>query len=443
MVVMRKQTVNQAWSLEALSDVQAENSARHDVGFQRWQQAELHAFIDQGFPTRQHENWKYTNVSGIAEQTFSLSTPLSVLEDIHSLMIPNTHTIVFVNGHYAPQLSKTEDVPSGLVISTVKTALMNKSLTLLKVLKEYQTPFSLLNSALMTDGLFLSVPAGVSVKRPIHLLYINTSSERASMNHPRHVIDVGENSHVTLFEDYYGDTDVPYFNNVVTQVDVAEQASVQYYKLQRESKDAFHIANTVITQHKSSTVSSYNLSVGACLGRDDLNIDLKESGASCQLLGLYYLNDQRHIDQHGRIDHRVPQCSSQQNYKGIVDGKSRAVFNGKVMVHAGAQQTSAHQSNKNLLLSKTAEINTKPELEIYADDVQCTHGATVGQLDEKALFYLRSRGIDDATAHHLLTCAFANEILDQLPASDIATALTTCVVGRLATPGCCGGCHYE
>jgi len=440
---MREPATNQAWELADLEAQQVANSIKNQIEFTDWQRAQLHDFISQGFPTRKHERWKYTNVSAIAKQSFALPQNTSSKADINSLKLEGAHTIVFINGCYAADLSTLNGLPKEVTILDIKTAIVEERMNhALQIPTQYNTAFSSLNAGLMTDGLFLSIPKNIHIEQPIHLIYLQTD-ERVLMNHPRHFIDVHENSEVILFEEYVGQTNTPYFNNIVTQINASQNARVKHFKLQNESQQAFHIANTIISQQRDSIVSTMNIATGGLLSRDDLNYALNESGAQCRLLGLYYLDGERHIDNHSRVDHSVPQCSSEQNYKGIVDGKSRAVFNGRVIVHEGALKTKALQSNQNLLLSRTAEIDTKPELEIYTDDVQCSHGATVGRLDEQALFYLRSRGIDSDMAHHLLTCAFASGILDQIQQPVIAAKFNKHVVSQLATKHCSGDCHHE
>lgn len=440
---MREPIVNSAWDFTALHALQAANSVACNTGFAAWQLAQLQQFITQGFPNRNHEQWKYTNVAALARQAFSLSQISSDDIDVSALKLENAYTIVFVNGHYSASLSNLVGLPEGIIITDVKTALREQSISAALYIPEvYQTPFSSLNAALLTNGLFITVPSGVRMSRPIHMIHIATD-DNPVMNHLRHVINVGDDSEMVIFEEYVGRTQTPYFNNVVTQIKVGQNANVQCFKLQHEGKQAFHIANTICQQQKDSQLLTMNVATGARISRDDLNCALDQTGAHCRLLGLYYLDNERHIDNHSRIDHSVAHCASEQNYKGVIDGKSRAVFNGRIVVHEDAQQTKAQQSNQNLLLAKTAEIDTKPELEIYADDVQCAHGATVGKLDEQALFYLRSRGIDYAMAHHLLTCAFTNEILEQIEQPTLAAKLNQHVVAQLAAKYCCGDCHYD
>lgn len=439
---MREPIVNKAWNISALQALQAANTIESGGDFARWQQAQLQDFITQGFPNPQHESWKYTNVSTISKQAFLLADNVFTEANVGHLKLADAHVIVFVNGCYSTSVSYLNKLPAQVNVLDLKTALSKKNINeMLKIPDQYRTPFSSLNSALITDGLYLSIPKNICVKHPIHLIHVQTD-DRVLMNHPRHLLQVGNNSEVVIFEEYVGQTNAPYFNNIVTQIEAGRNSRIQHFKLQNEAKQAFHISNTIIRQKKDSFVSTTNIETGGCLSRDDLNYELNEEGSQCRLLGLYYLDNERHIDNHSRIDHKVPYCSSEQNYKGVIDGKSRAVFDSRVIVHEGALQTKAHQSNRNLLLSKTAEIDTRPELEIYADDVQCSHGATVGRLDEHALFYLRSRGIDYNMAYHVLTCAFTNEILDQIRHPVIAAKLNQHVVNRLAAKYCRGDCYY-
>ena len=437
---MREPVINDAGSLSALAALQAMQCSAHSHVFKNWQQDELRTFIQQGFPNRKNEHWKYTNISAIAKTAFTIPQVTPTTIDVDSLKIADAYSIVFVNGYYEPALSTIEKLPKNIIITDVKTIVSQRDLYQeWHIPTLYQTAFTSLNSALFTDGLFVSIPSHVQMDRPIQLIYINTTTGQASMHHPRHVIKIGDNSQVTIFEEYYGHTDDVYFNNVVTQIYVGQGAHVHHYKLQHETPQAFHIANTMIQQGKNSHVFTYQVALGGRLSRDDLNYQLISEGANCHLLGLYCLESQNHMDHHSRIDHHASHCVSRQHYKGIIHGKSKAVFNGKIVVSPNVAQTTAHQSNQNLLLSPSAEINTKPELEIYSNDVQCTHGATVGQLDEEALFYLQSRGIEYNHAYQLLIFAFAEEILNQIPCRSIAKKIQHVVLERLSTQSYQGG----
>ena len=283
----------------------------------------------------------------------------------------------------------------------------------------------------MTSGIFIYIPKNIILKKPIHFSY-QTLGQTALMSHPRHLILLEENSQCTVVEEYAGDGS-DYFNNIVTQIIVQSNAAMTHFKLQNESLSAQHIANTLFNQSADSTVSSYVVSMGAKLSRDNLSFNFEGQGASTHLYGLYLPLGNQHIDHHTLVDHLMPNCFSQQDYKGIIAEKGRAVFNGKVIVHPDAQKTAAYQNNKNLLLSQHAEIDTKPELEIYADDVKCNHGATVGQLDEKALFYLRSRGISEVEARRILIKAFAEELFSTISQPEIAQYIHCQVEAKLTS----------
>ena len=395
-----------------------------------WQAERLDAFLSQGFPHPKIENWKYTNVTEIEKQSFSFDEPVDC--DISNFILDDVHRVVFVNGHFSSALSDLSQLPSEVILSSLK---ITRDEMIKNLINEtsYETPFSLLNASFLQDGLFLYVPKNCQLERPIHLIYLTKPTRPLIMSQTRHLIIIEEKAKAAIFEDYRGANDIAYFNNLVTQVHIKASANLHLYKLQQEGNEAFHIANTTIHQARDSQVMSCHVAMGGSLSRDDLNYSLDESGTSCQLFGFYHLKGNHHIDNHSRIDHRVSRCMSQQNYKGIVADRSRAVFNGKIVVHPNASQTGAHQTNKNLLLSTEAEVDTKPELEIYNDDVQCTHGATVGQLNDEALFYLQSRGIDRVAAEYMLTCAFASEIVEALPHPLIAECIQKSITQRLLT----------
>jgi Fe-S cluster assembly protein SufD len=423
---MRAQIVNEAWHENNLMALPVSPASLYV-----WKTQQLRQFIARGFPHRKIENWKYTNVSAIAKQAFTLASSAGQRTDLQQLMLENAHVIVFINGQYSAQLSQINDLPPGVKLTELKLVIdQDQWQQKLSIDETYQTSFSLLNDGLFTNGLFLYLSPGVHVERPIQLIYFTDMNAKQAMTHTRHLIIAAKDSQAVIVEEYVGVNEITYFNNIVTQVEADENANLQLYKLQREGDNAFHIANTIIQQQQNSSVASYHLSVGGKLVRDDLNYSLQQKNAACQLLGFYQLRDEQHIDNHTRIDHRMPQCTSQQNYKGIVDDNAHAVFNGKIIVHVGAAKTNAMQSNKNLLLAKTAAVDTKPELEIYADDVRCTHGATVGQLDPQALFYLRSRGIEQSAAIKMLTAAFAQEFLAAIPHAVIAHKMNQLMSGK-------------
>ena len=425
----------EGWSESRLKTLQIQNSK----SLQIWQREQLKAFLLTGFPNCKIENWKYTDVTPIASQTFSLGELVDC--NIASFIMRDVHRIVFINGHFAPTLSNLMHLPSKVQLTSLKVALKKNRMQILWGIPGYQTPFSLLNDSLFQDGIFLRIPKNCQLEKPIHLLYLMKPNFSFVMTQTRHLIFLGENANAILLEEYHGIHPMTYFNNIVTQINVGASANLVFYKLQEENDCSFHIANTQIRQARNSQVTTCHVSLGGVLGREDLNYALEGHNASCRSLGFYHSKGGQHIDNHTRIDHSIDGCTSQQIYKGIISDKSRAVFNGKIFVHPRAKKTIAHQINKNLVFSNEAEVNTKPELEIYNDDVNCTHGATVGQLNEESLFYLRSRGIDRATAEQMLGCGFASEIVEKLPHKIIAERIHQRIIKHLSLSNCIGGCH--
>jgi Fe-S cluster assembly protein SufD len=394
---------------------------------------EIKPFLQNGFPKRQQEDWKYTDLSSLQKATFALAKLSANTIDkafIENLRLPNSYVFVFVDGYFAVELSDQH-----AAVMSLQTALdmhehtLQAALTQTSVFK--YNALAQLNTAWFTDGLFIQIPAQSVIDKPIQILSITTQQSTAHMYHPRHIIYAGAGSQATIIEQHLATTETVYFKNTLTQIIVGNNAQLNYYKIQQEADQASHIGNTYIQQQRDSQVNSLSISLGACLSRDDLQVALSEENAQCCLNGLYILTNEQHNDHHTRIEHLVPHCTSSENYKGILAGKSTGVFNGKIIVHPHAEKTNSQQSNKNLLLSSTANINTKPELEIYADDVKCAHGTTVGQLDQDALFYLRSRGIALETAMELLTYAFASEILTNINSDEIVQYIEKVITQKL------------
>jgi Fe-S cluster assembly protein SufD len=379
-------------------------------------------FEDLGFPTTRQEEWRFTNVKRIAETAFPLAeipAPLS-RETISPFVLDENYLrLVFVNGHYVDDLSATGATPHGAVVSSLSAALADHAALiedhLGQLASDDNSCFAALNSAFIRDGAFVHVPRGVVVERPIHLLFISIDNSSPAASHPRNLIIAQPDTQATIIESYVGLNDGVYLTNAVTEVSVAENAVVDHCKLQQESANGYHVATTQVRQQRGSRFSSHYFSLGGQLVRNEVNVILDDEGCECTLNGLYIAAGDQHMDNRTRIDHAKPHCNSHELYKGILDERARGVFNGKIYVHPNAQKTDAKQSNRVLLLSDDAVIDTKPQLEIYADDVKCTHGATVGQIDETALYYLRSRGISEDLAHSLLVFAFANEIASALP----------------------------
>jgi Fe-S cluster assembly protein SufD len=404
----------------------------------RLRHAGLERFAQSGFPTTRDEEWKYTSLAAIEKRNFQpvphdgdvMSMSSAQLEALALSRFPG-HRLVFVNGWYVPALSAIGRLPAGVKLESLVDALEEAPDSLQPALTDEseQTVFGALNTAFMTDGVYIDLPRGTVVEEPIHLFFVATRADAAI--HPRNVIVAGEGAQLTVIHHYAGADGTTYLTNAVTQIFAARGAGVDHYKLQEEALPSFHIAGIHAAQAHGSRFLSHSIALGAALARNDISTTFDAEHCEATLNGLYVVRGRQHVDHHTRIDHLKPDGTSREYYRGLLDGASRGVFNGKVIVHPQAQRTDAHQINHNLLLSKDAEIDTKPQLEIYADDVKCTHGAAVGQLDDAQLFYLRSRGIDEVTARSLLIYAFARDVIERIRVASLRAVLEHTLLARL------------
>ena len=397
----------------------------------------LQRFTAKGFPTQRDEAWKYTNLAQLERLNFRVPAAADALPEpayVEGLRYSgaDTRDLVFVNGSFVADLSATGQWADGVLVTSLAEALQAPTEALTQLLNsEPAGRFAALNTAFMHDGAYLNIADGVTLEQPIHLLFIATQTAEPIVQCPRIVITAGSHARVSVIESYIGLPDAANFTNALTHIVAADGAHIEHYKVQKESPAAYHIGNLHAQLHADSNVQCYSISVGARLARHDMQFNMAGAGACAGLFGLFMGAQRQHVDHHTRVDHLVANTQSEENFRGILDGHARGVFNGKVVVHADAQHTDAAQSNKNLLLSDNAEVDTKPELEIYADDVKCAHGATVGQLDENAMFYLLSRGIDGDTARGLLTYAFVAEIIDRINFLPLRQRLATEILGHM------------
>jgi Fe-S cluster assembly protein SufD len=386
--------------------------------FARLQKEALQEFARLDFPTRRQEEWKYTVLDTFMQHRFQV--PTTRTQSSASINDgPDLAWINIVNG--TVEGLQNLELPKGVIIQPLLQAMdehEEKVKACFNQTFHSEHAFHALNTAFLHSGLFIYVPREVSLQIPLGLAHWQDINNQAVYS--RHLLYADVGSEITLIEDYQGKEGCTYFTNNITEVYAAEKARVQHYKIQRESKTAFHFSHLTVKQEDSSQLESHSLSLGGKLVRSDINVNLEERHSNCLLNGIYAPSQGQHIDHHTLIHHKTADCQSVQDYKGILSSNSRAVFNGKVVVDKEAQHTQANQSNKNLLLSTNAEIDTKPQLDIFADDVVCTHGATVGQLDENALFYLAARGIDKVEANHFLIQAFAAENLQRIAHKDLA-----------------------
>ncbi|MBA2653269.1 MAG: Fe-S cluster assembly protein SufD [Tatlockia sp.] len=378
-----------------------------------------------GFPTRHNEEWKYTLVDVFLKHRFVQATNQPAQLDKGS-DLPCGLPLNIQNGQVLANEALTSQLPDGVIVQSFAEALEQHpdklKLYLGKALP-HDHAFQALNTAMLGTGIFIYLPAGVCIEQPIVLSHWQENQDQAVYN--RCLIIAEEGSEATIIEDYSGAKDCCYFTNTATELFTAAKAKIVHYKIQREAKSAYHIGHLAVVQARNSQFDSHSLSLGGKLVRSDLTLRLEEENAACLMNGIYAPSEGQHIDHHTTVYHLVPNCQSKQDYKGILNGRSRAVFNGKVIVAKDAQHTQANQQNKNLLLGALAEIDTKPQLEIFADDVICTHGATVGQLDEDALFYMATRGIERKEASGYLIQAFAEENLRLVPDKSIADWMAT------------------
>lgn len=371
-------------------------------------------FIKAELPSHKEERWKYADLSFLKQNKYTLAKKIESndLDDVirqHRLQRGESILIVIANGYYMPHLSDLTKLPTNVIVQN-----LSQDISLPQSTNKINYAFANFNAENFSDGLLLQVPDKCKITMPIHLLSL-TLGEDKSFVQPRNCIVLGQGSDVTIVEEHFSFSEQTYFVNTVTIISLEENAILNHYKIQNEGKYAAHIANTFVYQKQNSTASFMNISMGGLFARDDLIIHLQESGANCYTSGFYRLRtNNQYIDNHVDINHEAPHSTSDMLYKGIVDVNAKAVFNGRLHVEKDAQKITAYQANHHLLLSKGAEAYSKPELEIYADDVKCKHGATTGQLDQDALFYLRSRGIEKTEAMNLLLQGFAEEILNRI-----------------------------
>jgi Fe-S cluster assembly protein SufD len=406
-----------------------------------------------GFPTTKNEDWHFTSVAPISERIFraAMTSKAGVSSegstagmvaraDLRRFTFdqPEWHTLVFVNGEFSEDLSSYAGLGEKVRVSSLAKAIRSDigrpERHLGKIAAFDNHAFTALNTAFIRDGAFIELQADAVVDQPIHLIFVS-EGRGESVSHPRNLIVAAPNSRASIIESYICVRDTPYFTNAVTEISLGDGARLDHYKLQRESEKSFHVGTTQVRQARDSQLHSFSFAVGGSLARTNIYTSLDGNAATCTLNGLYLTDGVQHIDNQTSIEHIAPNCPSHEVYKGVLDGHSHGVFNGKVYVHPEAQKTDGKQSNNNLLLSPNARVDTKPQLEIFADDVKCTHGATVGRLDEVAMFYLNSRGIGPELARMLLTYAFAADVLETIELDALKKGLEGMVLARFADSG--------
>jgi Fe-S cluster assembly protein SufD len=408
---------------------------------QAMRQAALKRFEEIGFPPTSNEEWRFTNVAPIARTEF-LPAPVPAagrvsMEEINPFLFHEHagHRLVFVNGHLVQELSDAGALPEGVVLSglgaamELHPAIVTQHLSRLSRFDE--NGFTALNAAFMQDGAFLYVPADTAVPEAIHLVFAALPGTDPVLSVPRNLLIIGAGSGVMIVESYVALGSGVYLTNVVSELAVGENATVEHDRLQREDLKGYHVGSISIHQAANSAVTSNSISLGGAIVRNTVGVLLDAPGCACTLNGLSLATGTQLIDNHTTIDHAKPHCESHEVYKAILDGEARGVFNGKIFVRKDAQKTNAKQTNQTLLLSDGATVDTKPQLEIFADDVKCTHGATVGQISADQLFYLRARGIDETAARDLLTFAFAADVIARIHVEPLRLQLDSLVHSAL------------
>jgi Fe-S cluster assembly protein SufD len=408
--------------LTAFKKFEAGLNGLSESAFHKIRKEAVSKFDELDFPTTRNEEWKYTNVLPMLGNNFVNSSPekintvLKINDDILKLVESlNAEFLVFINGYFSENLSKICSNADGIVIDNLANALIKHTDKVNKHLAQYaenDNGFTALNTAFTQDGAFIQVSKNKIIDRPVFILHLSGDEKENLIINPRNLIVAEPNSQVTIIECYQGINSKPYFNNNVTEVISEENAHVEYYKIQTEDYNSYHISKTQVQLERNGNFVHNQISFGGALVRNDINSVMNGEGCEVHYNGLYLVTDEQHVDNHTLMDHAKPNCFSNELYKGILAGKSRGVFNGKVIVRPDAQKTNAYQSNKNIILSDEALMNTKPQLEIFADDVKCSHGATVGQLEEEQVFYLRSRGIDEKKSRSILIHAFAGDVIE-------------------------------
>lgn len=419
------QCLLKSWSAKSTSELTGLNQLRaraiDSVGTQR-------------LPNKYDEEWRFTDISPLTRLAYPSSQQQSKLKfsDIDKFYLQNiTNRLVFVDNHYSPDLSNVVDSEIQ-IIGNLHSLMSSHTSTIESHLGRYakfdHDIFTALNTAFLHDSALIIVPAKACITEPIHLLFIASQKEVSS--YPRSLVVSGPDSKVTLIEDYVSTNQSSYITNTVTEISLAAHAQVKHIRVQRDSKQAHHLANCAVSLADSSHYQSICVSLGAQISRYNLEVQLTGENSNCTIDGLTLISDQQLSDTHTNIDHLKPNCISYQQHKCIVDNAAHAVFNGKIKVRPQAQRTNSSQSSRNLLLSNTAKVDTKPQLEIFADDVKCTHGATVGQLDSEEIFYLESRGLSKTTARNLLTYAFAADVINRIPITSLKQQLEHIVLNQ-------------
>ena len=426
--------------IEAFEERQRSAGRNAPAWLNEMRRAALESFAELGFPTVKQEAWKYTNVQPIVARPFRLAGrdhgQPSEIDVLGKLFVRDDGArVVFINGNYAAEFSTLKGVPSGVTVSNLSALTGSDGAEWLAQLGRHadyrKRSFVALNTAFLSDGAVVHVPSNCRLTQPIQLVYASSAPDQVLMSHPRTLVVLGAGSEASIVESYVGMNGGSYFCNPVTELIGGDGAVAHHYRIQREGTAGYHIGTLAAALGRDCNFTAHAVTLSGALVRNDVHVALAGEGAECTLNGLYLGAGNQHVDNFTEIEHVRPRAASAELYKGILDGAARAVFNGKIVVHKDAQKTDARQTNKNLLLSPDAVVNTNPQLEIYADDVKCTHGSSIGQLDPAALFYLRARGLGPEEARSLLRFAFASEMVNRIRIESLRSGLDAYLAAKL------------
>jgi Fe-S cluster assembly protein SufD len=406
--------------LEIFAELEKRNAGQ-PAWLRRLREDAFARFCEIGFPTTKDEDWRFTNASPISQGTFQLQVNRAKVQaaDLERFHIAGAACcVVFINGRFVPEISKFGPLPAGVKVGALAEEIAKNpgalELHLGRYTKGVRDGFAALNTAFIEDGAYIHLPRRTVLEAPIQLLFVSVGEGVPAMAHPHNLIVAEDETQAAIVEDYVSLGSGAFFSNAVTELVAGESAVLSHHLLEREDLEALNVSTLHMQQARSSNLSSHSVLLGGALVRNNVHPVLAGEGGECLINGLFIGNGHQHMDNYMLVEHASPHCGSRQFYNGILDGRSHGVFHGRIIVHKDAQKTDAKQTNRNLLLSDDAQIDTKPQLEIYADDVKCTHGATIGQIEENALFYMRSRGIDEVSARRLLLFAFASESLGRI-----------------------------
>ncbi len=414
--------------IDKFIDFEKKLNGKSKTNFHSFRKDAIAKFKEIDFPTTKNEEWRFTDVSPITKQNFIPANLISKIKidksKVEKLIFTgfDFHLLVFVNGIFEPSLSEIKDLPKNVFVGSLKKFQAEKEDLFYKHFNKIvsnDTAFNFLNSSFSVDGFAVYVPKNIVLEKPIQVLFINGSEDENILISPRNLFVVEENSQMKIIVNYNGLNNQKYFSNIITEIFIGENAIVDYYQIQNENDDSYHIEKIQAIQKDKSLFNQFNITFGGEIVRNDINSKLDGEYIETHFYGLYMINGKQHVDNHTFVDHAKPNCMSNELYKGILDENSHGVFNGKIIVRQDAQKTNAYQQNKTILLSKGATIDTKPQLEIFADDVKCSHGATVGHLDEDSEFYIRSRGVPKELAKSMLIRAFANDVIETMKITEL------------------------